>query len=103
MTDQKSKTQYPHDNKVACKNISLTYKIQLNKLADKESKQSQCKIQIKSNKYPYDKKKKWKNKNISLKNIQHSHKFHFKKHISKQFFFQKSRQQKENREPITSL
>lgn len=47
MTDQKSKTQYPHDNEVACKNISLTYKIQLNKLTDKESKQSQYKIQIK--------------------------------------------------------
>lgn len=53
----KVKTQYPHDNKVACKNISLTDKIQLNKLTDKESKQSQYKIQIKSNKYPYDEKK----------------------------------------------
>lgn len=62
MTDQKSKTQYPHDNEVACKNISLTYKIQLNKLTDKESKQSQYKIQIKSNKYPYDKKNNGKTK-----------------------------------------
>lgn len=67
---------------------------------DKESKQSQYKIQIKSNKYPYDEKKQWKNKKIGLKNIQHSHKFHFKKHISKRLLFQKSNSKKKTENHI---
>lgn len=44
-------------------------------------------------------KKTMEKQKIFFENIQHSHKFHFKKHISKRLLSQKSRQQKENREP----
>lgn len=35
-----------------------------------------------------------------LKNIQHSHKFHFKKHISKRLLFQKSNSKKKTENHI---
>lgn len=99
MTDQKSKHSIHMIKKLHAKTYPLLTKSNWTNSQTKNQNNHSIKSKSSQTNIHMTKKKQWKNKNICLKNIQHSHKFHFKKHISKRLLFQKSSSKKktENR------
>lgn len=100
MTDQKSKHSIHMIIKLHAKTYPLLTKSNWTNSQTKNQDNHSVKSKSSQTNIHMTKKKTMEKQNICLKNIQHSHKFHFKKHISKRLLFQKSNSKKKTENHI---